>query len=136
MPTPKQVIRVFIGSPGDVSTERKQARAAIDRLNSLGVFEDCILESIAWESDAHADVASKTPQDNINDGLRWPSRCDISVFIFWSRIGTELATGLPDDRRAELGFADIPLTGSVWELCDERQEDEADHHSGQRVGAS
>jgi len=116
----KRNIRVFIGSPGDVNPERVQVRKVVEEVGSSGLLAPgWSLEPIAWDSTKYPKVAFRPPQMAIVEGIPLPSQCDVAVFVFWSRIGTALTEdAYPDDRRADLGLGEVPLTGSVWELCD------------------
>ncbi|MBK8024700.1 MAG: DUF4231 domain-containing protein [Chloroflexi bacterium] len=89
----RPVMRVFISSPGDVAEERQLARIVIDRLRyDRDLRDEVDLRAIAWD-DPNARtpmLATKPPQDAINENLATPSQCDVVVVIFWSRMGTRL----------------------------------------------
>lgn len=53
---PKQVehLKIFLASPGDVQTERDQARQAIEEINrTIGRDKNIHLDVIGWETDVH-----------------------------------------------------------------------------------
>jgi hypothetical protein len=64
----RDVLKIFIGSPGDVQTERKKAREVVDRLNRhfaryLGIY----VELRGWEDTL---PGSSRPQQLINEDVR------------------------------------------------------------------
>jgi hypothetical protein len=85
--------RIFLASPGDVPLERKLAKEAITHIGSERRFRDSInLQIVAWDQlgAAVAMEAGITPQQAIAQNLTLPEECDLTVVIFWSRIGTQL----------------------------------------------
>ena len=113
----KQVLRIFVGSPGDVGAERAAAFEAIAQLGQDPHYRDhWSIEGVGWDRSCYARDTYVTPQMAIDKGLQ-PSSCDIAVFIFRHRVGTTL----PADSYPVLAdtlpvCADVPLTGSLWEL--------------------
>lgn len=87
-------LRVFLSSPGDVSSARAVIRDAIEmELAKQRVFENAKLEVVSWD-DPFAPLALDaylTPQQAIDRHLPMPSQCDVVVVILWSRMGTPLA---------------------------------------------
>ena len=79
----RKIIKVFLGSPGDVIEERKLAKVAVDEVNAL-VAEDYgyQLELVGWEDTT---AAAGRPQALINTELE---RCELFVGIMWKRWGT------------------------------------------------
>lgn len=86
-------VRVFLASPGDVTEERKLARAVIDKLRNEFRYRDRIyLETVARDQPGAGVVqeATQTPQAAIAKGLPKPAECDLVIVLFWSRMGTPL----------------------------------------------
>ncbi|GIK65470.1 MAG: hypothetical protein BroJett018_32640 [Chloroflexota bacterium] len=91
MPLNIPLIRIFLSSPGDVAEERRLAQQVIQELPNRHAFRDKLkLAAIAWDDlDSSTPMeASLSPQAAINNGLPQPSQCDITITIFWSRLGT------------------------------------------------
>jgi hypothetical protein len=111
MPEQIPYLRIFLSSPGDVNEERKIAIEVIEALPYRPAFRDKVaFRVIAWDRPG-ADtpmLASLTPQEAINRGLPKPSECDITLVLFWKRMGTP--------------FVDVDGTayqsGTHWELMD------------------
>ncbi len=111
MPDHIPYLRIFLSSPGDVNEERKIAIEVIEALPYRPAFRDKVaFRVIAWDRPG-ADtpmLASFTPQEAINRGLPKPSECDITLVLFWKRMGTP--------------FVDVDETayesGTHWELMD------------------
>ena len=105
-------LRVFLSSPGDVAEERALARQVIERLQyESGLRGRVFLETVAWDKPGAETpmLATKAPQEAINEELPRPAECDIVIVILWSRIGTPLPEKLekPDGSRY--------LSGTKWE---------------------
>ena len=108
-------LRVFISSPGDVGAERQEALAIIKELCYDPDFLGKVyLEPVSWDKpgDETPLIASRTPQDSINQKLKRPSECDVVIAIFWSRMGTPLPAEFekPDGGRYQ--------SGTEWEYLD------------------
>jgi len=91
MPEHIPFIRIFVSSPGDVNDERKIALDVIEQLPYRPTFREKVaFRVIAWDKPGAGTPmrATLTPQDAINKGLPTPSKCDIVIVIFWSRMGT------------------------------------------------
>jgi len=83
MPTIRKVVKIFLGSPGDVMLERGIVKAAIDDINSLLAEQTGYqVELIGWEnvSSSHG-----RPQEIINREL---DQCDYFLGLMWKRWGT------------------------------------------------
>lgn len=110
----QRVIQVFVGSPSDVSSERERAFEVIERLNrDTFLPEGWRFEGIGWDKNHYPQLASRSPQEAITQGLPRPGDCDVAVFIFWSRMGTALREGT-----FEQNGAGPEPTGSLWEYYD------------------
>lgn len=113
MSAQKNVISIFLSSPGDVGAQRDVARQVISSLNSDPLIaHKLILEVVGWDTPG-ARVptnANDTPQASINDFLNQPSQCDLTIVLLWGRLGTPL----PANWSKNAGKA-FP-SGTVWEL--------------------
>jgi len=81
-PEKRQVLRIFLASPGDLVAERRRAREVVDDVNkstaeSLGYF----VELLGWEDTL---PGADRAQDLINDDLM---KCDLFVGMLWKRWG-------------------------------------------------
>lgn len=81
------VIRVFVGSPGDLAEERSRLDDVVRELNltwsrSLGVR----LEVVKWETDAYP-AAGPDAQAVLNE--EFADDYEIFIGIFWTRLGAE-----------------------------------------------
>ncbi len=113
----RRLYRVFLSSPGDVAAERAIARHVIQRLNyDPAIAEYAQLKLIAWDSEDSRTplLATKTPQQAINEGLLLPSQCDIVIVIFWSRMGTPLDVATHGTRLDGKPYE----SGTEWEYLD------------------
>lgn len=85
------LIRIFLSSPGDVGEERRLAQQVIKELPNRPSFRYKLsLAAVAWD-DLESSTpmeASLSPQAAINQGLPQPAACEITVVIFWSRLGS------------------------------------------------
>lgn len=87
MPIPVTAYKVLIGSPSDVSNERKIVESAIHAWNSInGIDKEKILIPVMWESDS-APLQGDRPQGILNDLM--VKKCDIIIAVFWSRLGSD-----------------------------------------------
>src|SRR5258708_39755099 len=87
------LMRIFISSPQDAFQERRLANDVIDDLSRDPLLRDrVILRPVAWDrSDSRTPMlATRTPQEAIDEGLTKPSACDIVIVILWKRMGTPL----------------------------------------------
>lgn len=79
-----RVLRVFIGSPGDLEDEREIARDVVQRVNNtIGQHLGVHLDLRGWE-DTLPGHTTRT-QEKINEDLR---KCDIFLGMVWKRWGT------------------------------------------------
>jgi len=81
----RQIVRIFISSPGDVVEERDQARRVLADLERR--YPEVTLQPVLWEELALPATASF--QESI-DFILNREPIDIAVFILWSRLGTPL----------------------------------------------
>jgi hypothetical protein len=80
-----KIIKVFIGSPGDVAEERDVASHVVGELNRiLGDAFDITLSATRWETHAWPDVGEDA-QDVINREI---GEFDILVGVMWRRFGS------------------------------------------------
>lgn len=91
----RDVLTVFIGSPGDLQEERKEARRVVDRLNNnVARNLDLFIELRGWEDTL---PGSGRPQGRINEDLR---DSDLFVGLVWLRWGTptgEYSSGFEEE---------------------------------------
>ncbi len=91
----KNEIRVFVGSPTDVSEERKAAVEVVDALAEDELMPSGYsIKAYGWDITTYPRLASNSPQANI-DGELDVRLYDIAIFILWSRIGTQLDSSYP-----------------------------------------
>lgn len=83
MANSRRFVKVFLASPGDLSDERKIAKAVVDEFNSLWAEQlGYQVELVGWE-----DTVSRCgrPQALINRELE---QCELFVGLMWKRWGT------------------------------------------------
>src|SRR5947209_7073287 len=79
----RKIVRVFLGSPGDLKLERQAARRVTEEFNKQWAEElGYQYEIIGWEDIPNA---YGRPQAIINEDLR---RCDLFIGLLWRRWGT------------------------------------------------
>ena len=79
----RKIIRVFLGSPGDLGEERRLAKGITDEFNQLWADElGYQVELVGWEDTV---TQFGRPQATINQDLE---RCELFVGIMWKRWGT------------------------------------------------
>jgi|SRR5271165_5457262 len=86
----RKIVRIFLGSPGDLSDERLIAKSVVDEINSL--FADSSgyhIELVGWEETVSS---FGRPQALINQDL---GRCELFVGMIWKRWGTPPDKGGP-----------------------------------------
>src|SRR5271165_2883509 len=79
----RKIVRIFLGSPGDLSDERLIAKSVVDEINSL--FADSSgyhIELVGWEETVSS---IGRPQALINQDLE---KCELFVGMIWKRWGT------------------------------------------------
>jgi len=106
MPDEKRNIRIFIGSPSDVNTEREIAYKVVSYLHDL--FQTIsnhyriytpTLQAVGWESVLpNAGIAN-----NIILNKYPPTQNDIFIFILWKRFGCPPGIHRRDGKRYESG---------------------------------
>ncbi|MCL4252203.1 MAG: SUMF1/EgtB/PvdO family nonheme iron enzyme [Anaerolineae bacterium] len=92
-----RVFEIFLSSPGDVEQERDDAQDVINAINNDPEFDDIHLKLYRWD-DKEVVIpmsATDTPQKSVDIYMTLPSKCDLVVVIFWSRMGSPLVM---DDR--------------------------------------
>ena len=79
----RKIVRIFLGSPGDLGEERRSAKAVIDEFNTLWSDNTGYhVELVGWEDT----VASYgRPQAIVNQDLE---KCELFVGMIWKRWGT------------------------------------------------
>ncbi|MBF0157619.1 MAG: ATP-binding protein, partial [Magnetococcales bacterium] len=103
----RQVVRIFISSPGDVNPEREVARRVIARLDREFSYH-FRLEGLLWEREPL--IATEHFQTMIMP----PSSADIVLVILWSRLGSML----PPEKFQGAVTGKVPVTGTEWEFED------------------
>lgn len=79
-----RVLRVFIGSPGDLQDERTIAREVVQRVNKrIGRYLGVYVDLRGWEDTLPG--YTTRPQEKINKDLR---ECDVFLGLIWKRWGT------------------------------------------------
>jgi len=108
-------LHIFLASPGDVPEERNLAREVIQALPNDPLLRDKIaVDMVTWDGPGGpAMEADMTPQAAIKQGLRLPSKCDVTVVILWSRMGTPL----PTDWQVKADGTPF-RSGTEWEYLD------------------
>ena len=113
-------IRVFLASPGDVNEERAVALEVLDMLEYDPLFKrngagGVSIHAVAWDKPGGDTPmrATMTPQTAIKQGLPRPSQCDITLVLFWGRMGTELP--FPEYQKPD---GSKFLSGTEWEFTD------------------
>lgn len=109
----RDLLTVFLASPGDLNIERKITYEAVDRLNALlGRRVGWHIELLGWEDTL---PGYSRPQEDINKDV---DSCDLFVGMVWRRWGTatgECCSGFHEefrrarDRRLEEGNPEIWL---------------------------
>lgn len=87
------LFKVFLSSPGDVPQERDDAQAVIDEVNASGEFSHhFILKLYRWDDRAVVlpMPVTEIPQKSVDMYMIRPSACDLTVVLFWSRMGSPL----------------------------------------------
>ena len=81
---PLRRVRVFVASPADVSTERRDLIEVVNELNTtIAPHMNCTLELVRWET--HCQPNMGRPQGIINAQI---GSYDIFIGIMWKRFGT------------------------------------------------
>lgn len=83
-----KILYVFLGSPGDVSPERRASARAIAKVSqTIAEAHGYIVREVMWERDVLPSYG-KDPQAIINERLGDLRAMDLCVFILRDRIGT------------------------------------------------
>ena len=78
-----EVIRIFLGSPGDLEPERRAARDAVEEINrTVARPAGYHFDLVGWE-DTLSSVGR--PQSVINEDLE---TCQLFIGLIWQRWGT------------------------------------------------
>lgn len=110
------ILKIFLSSPGDVTSERALALQVLDQLAYEPAFRGkVVFDIVAWDKPGAGTpmLATMTPQEAINTGLTKPSECDVVIVIFWARMGTPLP--FPDYQKED---GTRYLSGTEWEYDD------------------
>ncbi|MCK6581387.1 MAG: hypothetical protein L6Q98_25125 [Anaerolineae bacterium] len=87
------IFKIFLSSPGDVPGERDDAQTVIDEINAGGEFaHHFILKLYRWDDRTVVLPMPVTaiPQKSVDIYMIRPSECDLTVVLFWSRMGSPL----------------------------------------------
>jgi Domain of unknown function (DUF4062) len=124
----RDLLTVFIGSPGDLQEERREARRVVDRLNSnvarnLGLY----IELRGWEDTL---PGSGRPQSRINEDLR---DADLFIGLVWLRWGTptsEYTSGFEEEYELAKKHREEGELEEIWlffkKVPDDRLSDPGD----------
>jgi hypothetical protein len=96
-----------------VVEERRAVRAVVSRLELEPLIRGRFtFDVVSWDDpDAPAPMlATLAPQEAVRRALPRPSDCDLTIVVFWRRIGTPLDTLKPDGTAY--------LSGTEWEFDD------------------
>jgi anti-sigma regulatory factor (Ser/Thr protein kinase) len=86
MPVTRTILRVFVGSPGDMTPERAALDQVVNELNrTWGNTSRVFLELIKWETHGYPGIADDS-QAVINEELL--NDYDIFIGLMWTRFGT------------------------------------------------
>jgi hypothetical protein len=86
-----KTIRIFISSPSDVHEEREEARRVVNILQR-NFADKMLLHLVTWEDMPLS--AADSFQKGIDVKLLTEYPIDISIFVFWWRLGSPLAEGI------------------------------------------
>lgn len=105
-----KIIRVFVGSPGELSEERARLEEVIRELNLLwGGILGLHLELVKWETHAYPGIGSE-PQAVIDEEIG--DKYDIFLGMLWAKFGTptgDAGSGTEHEfRRAYLRYKQDP----------------------------
>ena len=106
-----KTVRIFLSSPGDVATERAEARELLLGLARGPFVRGRVhIDVVSWD-DPHGGAtmdARYTPQQAVNRGLTTPAECDLTVVLLWGRMGTPLTETKADGSPY--------VSGTEWEF--------------------
>ncbi len=87
------VIRVVVGSPNDVATERNHLQIIVDELNrTVADARGLQIKLVRWETDTHPGFHVDGPQAFIDPILNI-EEAQLFIGIFWKSFGTTLPSG-------------------------------------------
>ena len=87
MPKHVEHLKIFLASPGDVQTERDEARRVIEEINrTIGPAKNIYLDVIGWETDAYPGYGGDA-QSLVNNQIADMSTYDLFLGIMWNRFG-------------------------------------------------
>ena len=79
----RKIVRIFLGSPGDLEEERRAAKFVVDEFNGLWADRTGYhIELVGWEDTV---AGFGRPQALINRDLE---RCELFIGMIWKRWGT------------------------------------------------
>jgi hypothetical protein len=82
-----QIIRLVVGSPGDVQAERETVSRVVEEINrGIATDRELRLEVVRWETDSYPGFSPEGPQGLIDPILRI-DKCALLIGIFWKRLG-------------------------------------------------
>ena len=91
--TKLSVIRVVVGSPNDVATERNHLQEIVDELNrTVADSRGVQIKLVRWETDTHPGFHVDGPQAFIDPILKI-EEAQLFIGIFWKSFGTTLPSG-------------------------------------------
>lgn len=111
-----RTVTIFVSSPGDLPDERAVLDEVVRRLAyDPFITRHASLQLVSWDNPAGPVPlpASEHAQAAVDSMLPRPSRCDIVVGIFWTRLGTPL----PQRVFAGADGSGYP-SGTAWEIDD------------------
>ena len=83
------IVRGFIASPSDLQEERDRTLDVVTKWNAVNSLDrSMVIEAVRVETYADAQLG-RHPQEIVNATLL--GRCDFSIAIFWSKLGTPTA---------------------------------------------
>ena len=88
----KKHLKIFLSSPGDVADEREIAVKVIEALGKRPSYRGKVeLECVRWDDPNVAlPMGSRhAPQPYVDEWIGTADRCDLTLVILWSRLGTE-----------------------------------------------
>jgi len=111
-------VKVFLGSPADVTEDRNTAARVLKSIEGNAAFRGRLTIEVFTYDDPSAPTAmpaTETPELAIAKFGGRPSRHDITIILLWSRMGTRLPSSV---RRRDGSTYD---SGTQWELEDARR---------------
>ena len=82
-----RILRLFVASPGDVTTERNHVADVAAALNrNMAEDRDVQFKVLGWKTDVRPRLHKLGPQGPIDEDMPI-AQCDIVVGILWKRFG-------------------------------------------------